>query len=125
MKRFFPKVAVLLVLITALIFLVGGTASAQSITTTRTPTHSLATACPPTLENGSTGPEVVTLQEGLNGLYNFKVFFNSPYNFHPPLAHDGRFGALTEKAVKDFQTAERITADGIVGPQTWHAMGFC
>jgi len=75
MKRFFPKVAVLLVLITALIFLVGGTASAQSITTTRTPTHSLATACPPTLENGSTGPEVVTLQEGLNGLYNFKVFF--------------------------------------------------
>ncbi|GGU93098.1 hypothetical protein GCM10010260_29910 [Streptomyces filipinensis] len=32
---------------------------------------------------------------------------------------DGYFGAATESAVKRFQTAERITADGIVGANTW------
>lgn len=32
---------------------------------------------------------------------------------------DGYFGAATEYAVKRFQSAERITADGIVGSTTW------
>ncbi|MET8748075.1 peptidoglycan-binding domain-containing protein [Streptomyces sp. NPDC004728] len=32
---------------------------------------------------------------------------------------DGYFGAGTESAVKRFQTAERIRADGIVGATTW------
>jgi peptidoglycan hydrolase-like protein with peptidoglycan-binding domain len=54
-----------------------------------------------------------------------KVFPNSPYNFHPPLAKDGAFGPNTEYAVKDFQTKKGLSVDGIVGPQSWHALGNC
>jgi peptidoglycan hydrolase-like protein with peptidoglycan-binding domain len=32
---------------------------------------------------------------------------------------DGIFGPKTETAVKDFQSGEGLTVDGIVGPQTW------
>lgn len=32
---------------------------------------------------------------------------------------DGYFGAATESAVKRFQSAQKITADGIVGATTW------
>jgi len=31
---------------------------------------------------------------------------------------DGFFGGKTEQAVKDFQTAQSLLADGIVGPRT-------
>ena len=32
---------------------------------------------------------------------------------------DGIFGSLTEKAVKDWQKAQGLKADGIIGPKTW------
>ena len=35
---------------------------------------------------------------------------------------DGIFGASTETAVKAFQTATHLTADGIVGNKTWPAL---
>jgi len=38
------------------------------------------------------------------------------------LAIDGEFGAATELAVTHFQESHRLTADGIVGPQTWAAL---
>ncbi len=81
--------------------------------------------CPSTIQNGSSGSTVVTLQNELNSAYSKKVFSNSPYNFHPPLAKDGQFGALTTNAVKDFQKKKGLGVDGIVGPQTWHALGNC
>ncbi|MGE2833697.1 peptidoglycan-binding protein [Mycobacterium sp. SMC-4] len=37
----------------------------------------------------------------------------------PPIAVDGDFGPLTEQAVREFQTAQGIVVDGIVGPMTW------
>lgn len=38
-------------------------------------------------------------------------------------AVDGFFGPNTEKALKAFQTAHGLGADGICGPQTWKAIG--
>jgi len=35
---------------------------------------------------------------------------------------DGRYGPLSEDAVKNFQTAQGLAPDGIVGPQSWTAL---
>lgn len=35
---------------------------------------------------------------------------------------DGKFGAKTEQAVKEFQETMKLKADGIVGAKTWGAM---
>ena len=81
--------------------------------------------CPATIQNGSTGSLVMSLQSKLDSLYSQKAFPNSPFNFHPLLAKDGQFGTLTANAVKDFQKQKRLTVDGVVGPATWHALGNC
>jgi N-acetyl-anhydromuramyl-L-alanine amidase AmpD len=60
----------------------------------------------PTLRRGATGPEVQELQTKL-GL---------------PVA-DGSFGPGTEAAVRDFQRTHNLVPDGIVGPETWAAIG--
>ncbi len=36
----------------------------------------------------------------------------------------GPFGPLTEKAVKEFQASKGLTADGIVGGDTYKALGL-
>jgi len=61
----------------------------------------------PTLRRGSRGPAVADLQRRL-----------AAAGFSPGTA-DGDFGSLTDAAVKSFQRSRGITADGIVGSQTW------
>jgi peptidoglycan hydrolase-like protein with peptidoglycan-binding domain len=77
---------------------------------------------PPTLQRGSNGNVVRSLQTLLNqGRGDF-----APDNA-PPLVVDGDFGPKTEAAVRGTQSMATIGADGIVGLQTWalpiHAAG--
>ena len=64
-----------------------------------------------TLRKGDTGEDVRELQETLNKL----SFWCGD--------QDGIFGSKTQKALKDFQTAYGLTADGILGPETRRMMG--
>ncbi|SDL03728.1 LysM peptidoglycan-binding domain-containing protein [Natronincola ferrireducens] len=65
----------------------------------------------PTLRRTSTGPSVRQLQELLRDA-----------GFDPgPI--DGIFGPRTEEAVRTFQRSKGLTVDGIVGVQTWTALG--
>lgn len=54
-----------------------------------------------TIKKGSRGNDVKTLQRILH------------------LYEDGIFGVLTEEAVKEFQKANGLVADGVVGEKTW------
>ena len=58
-----------------------------------------------TLKVGSKGPDVKYLQKKLG------------------ITADGDFGPNTKKAVIAFQSGHDLTADGIVGPHTWAALG--
>ena len=66
----------------------------------------------PTLRQGSSGSAVTDLQRQL-----------AAAGFSPGPA-DGIFGAQTGAAVKSFQRSRGITADGIVGSQTWGKLGI-
>ncbi len=65
------------------------------------------------LQRGSTGPNVVVLQVALNRI-------SQNYPAIPKLATDGIFGSATENAVRAFQRIFGLTADGIVGRNTWY-----
>ena len=61
------------------------------------------------LERGSSGSSVRTLQHALVAAgYELDV--------------DGVFGGDTDAAVRHFQSANDLSADGIVGPDTWSAL---
>lgn len=66
----------------------------------------------PTIRRGATGERVKWLQLMLNE------------ESGAGLAVDGNFGAKTETALKVFQNAHGLTADGICGPKTWAALGW-
>jgi peptidoglycan hydrolase-like protein with peptidoglycan-binding domain len=80
-------------------------------TTTRAGTApTTTTTVRPTLQQGSTGPDVVALQQRLNTL---------GYNVG---AADGQFGPGTKAQVVAFQQAHGITANGVVDAATWTAL---
>jgi peptidoglycan hydrolase-like protein with peptidoglycan-binding domain len=66
----------------------------------------------PTLQEGSTGEVVRSLQQiltnGAPGQWNTT-----------PGAIDGNFGPNTKASVKAFQVWGGVTSDGVVGDQTW------
>ena len=61
----------------------------------------------PVLRQGDRGEQVKVLQRNLGGL-----------------AADGIFGPITTRAVRSFQAQKGLVVDGIVGPQTWGALGL-
>lgn len=63
----------------------------------------------PTLRFGDSGEAVRILQQLLvaNGF---------------PINVDGSFGAVTETAVKAFQSRRGLVADGVVGSRTWRQL---
>ncbi|SHJ06551.1 peptidoglycan-binding domain-containing protein, partial [Desulfosporosinus lacus] len=75
-----------------------------------TPTPPPGNQCP-TLEQGSIGPAVVKLQ----GLLKTRGFYAGNV--------DGIFGPITRAAVLAFQECMGLVTDGIVGIQTWTALG--
>jgi hypothetical protein len=85
----------------------GNKGTTTTTTTSSTPT-SLRLNLPAgeVLQLGSTGSDVVTLQKAL-------ILLGAT-----SLTADGNFGPSTESAVKAFQTAHGIKADGVVGSQT-------
>ncbi|MGW3661314.1 penicillin-insensitive murein endopeptidase [Streptomyces sp. NPDC005151] len=70
------------------------------------PAQAFAGAFYPTQSTGNRGSDVVALQHLLNARGH-------------SLATDGVFGSGTVSAVKAFQGANGLVADGIVGPATW------
>lgn len=58
------------------------------------------------LRKGDRGPDVKKVQQALD------------------IPADGIFGSQTEGAVKQFQLEQKLTVDGIVGPNTWDALGL-
>ena len=72
-----------------------------------TPACSGTTAGYPTVRRGSRSTYVLILQDALNAL----GYTNRPL--------DGIFGGGTENAVRAFQRAVSLTADGICGCNTW------
>lgn len=69
----------------------------------------------PVLKRGSKGEEVKTVQRLLKAM----GYTDSSGN---ALEIDGSFGAKTEYAVKAFQSAEKISADGVIGSDTWNRL---
>ena len=61
---------------------------------------------------------VVTLAKGANNaaVKAAQTMLNAHGN---SLAVDGDFGSGTDAAVRSFQSAQHITVDGVIGPQTW------
>ena len=66
-----------------------------------------------TLRIGSTGADVVLLQNTLNSRLPGVM---------PALVADGAFGSKTATRVKQYQLSAGLMADGVVGPMTWASL---
>jgi len=79
----------------------------KSYLSTSRPSGGVGKSAFPTLRSGSKVPAVRTLQRNLNTITGAK------------LTVTGTFDRATRSAVIEFQKANGLTADGIVGKKTW------
>jgi hypothetical protein len=86
------------------------TTPAKTTTTPATGTGTITIGEGEKLETGSTGAEVEAVQQALTTLGL------------DPGPVDGKYGASTAEAVKQFQQAHGLDADGVVGPATAQAI---
>ena len=84
--------------------------TADGVVDSHTWTALLSQGDTPTIQNGSTGSAVKRLQRALTAALGRTVDI------------DGIFGSGTAQAVKDYQSAHDLDADGICGAQTWGAL---
>lgn len=75
----------------------------------------------PTLRIGKGGRSAPTVEQNLVRLLQSKL---ASMAYMQQRHITGYFGPITEGAVRAFQRAYRLTVDGIVGPQTWRALGL-
>lgn len=67
----------------------------------------------PVVRLGSLGEWVKTLQSALN-------LWTGPK--HSRLVVDGFFGLSTNRKVREYQSANQLAPDGVVGPVTWESL---
>lgn len=73
------------------------------------------TSSQPTLAYGSSGTAVKQAQCELNWAYQ---------NQHGTLSVDGSFGTATKNATINFQRCVHLSADGVIGPDTWSQLNY-
>lgn len=69
-------------------------------------------------------PSLPTLKKGSKGAYVLSWQNYLWLNGFPPGLLDGKFGQLTEDAVKAFQFSRGLKVDGIIGTEMWNAIGI-
>jgi peptidoglycan hydrolase-like protein with peptidoglycan-binding domain len=66
--------------------------------------------------------QLLTIKVGASGsLVRFLQCLLIANHIRLPGGIDGYFGTYTQSAVRTYQSANRLTVDGVVGPQTWAA----
>ncbi len=72
----------------------------------------------PTVRQGASGPDTYTVQYLLR---SSRIAGGTPATVRNVPA-DGRYGTRTAQAVRDFQRAAGLRADGVVGEATWRRL---
>lgn len=92
----------------------------------------MATGNLPLLRKGDSGASVRFLEQLLSSIYWFSLRPHWPTLITENVIFDGKYDEQCERIVAEFQAnynstfpapAPNILVDGIVGPQTWQALG--
>ncbi len=70
-------------------------------------------------------PGILQLGNGGLGVTYAQIMLNRVSNAYPSIPKlivDGKFGQMTEKAVKKFQSVFELNPDGIIGKSTWYEL---
>jgi peptidoglycan hydrolase-like protein with peptidoglycan-binding domain len=66
---------------------------------------------------------VLELEARGDAVRRLQILLNDALRPGPQLRVDGHFGGKTEAAVIELQTRKKLEVDGVVGAQTWAALG--